>query len=64
MPRSEALIKAQKKYEEKKKLLYRQYGFRFYKATDADVIKKLDDVENRNDYIRTLIKNDIKNTKK
>ena len=40
-----------------------QFSFRFHKVSDKEVITKLKNVENRNDYIRQLILNDIKNNK-
>lgn len=48
--------KAQKKYQQEKQ---KQYQFRFTKTTDADIIEKLDSVENRLGYIRELIRKDL-----
>lgn len=33
---------------------------KFHKVNDKEVIDKLDSVDNKTDYVRTLIKNDIK----
>lgn len=38
---------------------YRAYSIRLKKATDSDVIAKLDSVANKNEYIATLIRADI-----
>lgn len=39
------------------------YSFRFHKVNDATVIQKLDEAENRNDYVRQLVIKDIDNKK-
>lgn len=41
------------------KTLYKRYTLAFNKATDDDIIKKLDSVTSKPDYIRQLIKKDI-----
>lgn len=38
----------------------RQIALRFSKTTDAEVLKKLDEVPNKNDYVRQLILRDVK----
>ena len=59
--------------EEKKKRVYynkehqlkyqktgmKQYGFRFVKTTDADIIERLDAQENKLGYIKRLIREDM-----
>lgn len=37
----------------------RQYGFRFVKTTDADIIDRLDAQDNKLGYIKRLIREDI-----
>lgn len=39
------------------------YSLKFHLEYDKDVINKLDSVESKNDYIRTLIRNDITRTR-
>ncbi len=52
---SEALAKAQKKYQEKTRTFY----IRLNKETDADIIEKLETVQNKTDYIRELVRKDM-----
>lgn len=52
---SEALAKAQKKYQEKTRTFY----IRLNKETDADIIEKLESVQNKTDYIRELVRKDM-----
>ncbi len=37
----------------------RSIGLRFHKKTDAEILRKLDSVSNKTDYVRKLILNDI-----
>ena len=37
----------------------RQYCFRLNKKTDADVIKKLDEVQSKQGYVKELIRKDL-----
>ncbi len=37
-----------------------QFRFKFNNKTDADIIKKLNDVPNRTGYIKDLVREDIK----
>lgn len=62
MRSKEAIKRAQKKYAESGaiKNATKAYGLKCHKVHDADVIAKLDGVENKNGYIKTLIRNDIK----
>lgn len=55
MPRSEALVRAQKRYDSQ----CRQIKLKFHVEGDADVLEKLDTVANKQDYIRGLIRMDI-----
>lgn len=47
-------------YEEKKRNT-KQYRLELRKTLDADLIEKLDTVENKAGYLKSLIKSDIKN---
>lgn len=60
MATSEAALKAQKKYDESHKDMFKSYHLKFNKKDDAEVIFRLDTVPNKVDYIRQLIKKDIK----
>lgn len=53
---TEAQKKARRKY---RKANIRQLNLELNKKTDADVVKKLDQVENMQGYIKNLIKKDI-----
>ena len=55
MSRSEALVRAQKKYDGQ----CRQVKLKFHVEGDADVLAKLETVANKQDYIRNLIRMDI-----
>ncbi|MCI5862545.1 MAG: hypothetical protein SOR59_06195 [Lachnospiraceae bacterium] len=55
--RSEALIKAQDKYEQKRMCI----NIRLNKETDLDIIEKLNNVGNKQGYIKELIRKDIEN---
>ena len=54
---TEAQKRASSKYE---KLHTTQISLKLNKKTDADVICKLDSVENKQGYVKTLIREDIK----
>ena len=56
--KSEAQKRAELKYQREK---LRQYVIRFSRV-DQDIIDKLEATENKTDYIRQLIKKDIKNS--
>lgn len=55
---SEALRKAVKKYNASKTF---GLSLRLNKETDSDIIKHLEQIENRQGYIKDLIRQDIKN---
>lgn len=55
--RSEALIKAQDRYEKKRMCV----NIRLNKETDFDIIDKLNTVGNKQGYIKELIRKDIEN---
>lgn len=55
MTRSEALVKAQNRYERKIKTI----GIRLNTEKDADILEKLEAIENKTDYIRNLIRKDM-----
>ena len=57
----EYTIKAITKYDG---INTRRIQLKFNKKTDADILNKLDNVENKQGYIKNLIRNDIKNEKK
>ena len=59
--RSAASIAAQKLYC---KLHKEKYSIVFNKEKDKDIIEKLDSLDNRTDYIRTLIRQDMEREKK
>ena len=46
------------RYEEKKRNT-KQYRLELRKTLDCDIIEKLDEVENKAGYLKTLIRNDI-----
>lgn len=48
-----------KRENEYKKRSMRLVSIRFHKASDADVLARLDSVPNKADYVRTLIRKDI-----
>ena len=52
-------LRAQKKYDESHKDMFKQYHFKLNRVDDADVIAKLDEVENRQGYIKELIRRDM-----
>ena len=45
-------------YEEKKRNT-KQYRLELRKTLDGDIIERLDEVENKSGYLKTLIRNDI-----
>ena len=53
---SKAQLKAQKKYDAENT---KAYYIKLNKKSDADVIEKLDTVDNRQGYIKRLIRDDI-----
>lgn len=57
MPASEARLRANRKYDAANT---RQIMLKLNKGTDSDILEKLDAVENRQGYIKTLIREDIK----
>lgn len=59
-----AISEAKKKADEKwKKANLRQIKFSFNRTGDKDVLDKLDSVENKTEYVRELIREDIKKVK-
>lgn len=59
----EVRLRAQKKYDESHKDLFKQYHFKLNRVDDADIIEKLEKVENRQGYIKDLIRKDIQGGK-
>lgn len=57
MAASEALKKAIRKYD---KGHTKQILLKLNKGTDADILQKLDEVDNKQGYIKGLIRDDIK----
>lgn len=53
---SEAQKKATRKYDDAKTV---QFKMKLNKGTDADILKKLDSVSNKQGYIKELIRADI-----
>jgi hypothetical protein len=53
---SPALVKAQKKYNRTKT---KSFTLKLNKETDADVIERLEKAENKQGYIKELIRKDI-----
>lgn len=53
---SEAQLRAQAKYDAK---ATKQIKFKFNLTTDADILEKLDSVDNKQGYIKELIRADI-----
>lgn len=45
------------------KIHTRQIKFKFNKSTDADILEKLDSLDNKTAYIKDLIRKDIANKK-
>lgn len=56
MPISEATKRAVRKYDER---MTRQFNLKLNIKTDADVIKKLDSIANKQGYIKRLIRMDM-----
>ena len=56
MGETEAQKRARKKYEARVK---KTYIIKLHTELDADIIEKLETVENRNGYIKELIRRDI-----
>ena len=59
--RTEARKRAQAKYDEKyrKRGLTKSYHFKCHKEHDADIIEVLEAQENKNGYIKDLIRKDV-----
>lgn len=53
---SDAQLRANAKYQSTST---RQFGFKFVLATDSDIIEKLESVENKQKYVKGLIRSDI-----
>lgn len=63
--RSEALKRAQKKYEKANRGKTRKhYHLNYHIDYDSDIIRMLESQKNKNDYIRQLIAADIKRIEK
>ena len=56
MPRTEAQKRARNKWQAK---AMRQIALRFNRENDADVLRKMDSVPNKTDYVRQLVREDI-----
>lgn len=52
----ESQLKAQKKYDAQNTV---QFKMKLNKNTDSDILKKLDEVPNKQGYIKELIRDDI-----
>jgi hypothetical protein len=65
MIRTEAVKRAQAKYDKKyrEKGLTKSYQLKCHKDNDADIIKVLESIQNKNGYIKGLIRKDIAKTK-
>lgn len=61
MSRSEALKRAQSKYQRKMSVrnILKQYNFKFHIVHDSDIIKVLESQKNKNGYIKKLIREDM-----
>lgn len=57
MAQTEAQKRASRKYDLK---ATKHYGLKFTYKYDGDIIAKLDSVDSKNDYVRQLIRADIK----
>lgn len=57
---SEAQKRAIARYDQTHKQDFKRYNFKFHKEYDAAVIARLDTVDNKQDYIRSLILADMK----
>ena len=60
MATSEAQKRAQKRYDELNKDKFRFIQLKLNREMDADIISKLESVENIQGYIKELIRQDIK----
>lgn len=56
---TEAQKRAQKKYDEASRDKWRMIHLKLNRASDADIIDKLESVDNIQGYIKTLIRADI-----
>ena len=56
---TEAQKRAQKKYDEPSKDKWRMIHLKLNRETDADIIQKLEESENIQGYIKSLIRADI-----
>lgn len=56
---TEAQKKAQRKYDVVHKNDYRRYNLKLYFKYDADIIKRLEQVDSMQGYIKELIRKDI-----
>ena len=61
---SEAQKRARNKYDAEHKEEFKHYHFRLNKENDAEVIKKLESLENKQGYIKSLILADIEKSGK
>ncbi len=57
---SDAHLRAQRKYDDTNT---RQIKFKFNLKYDADILEKLDSVDNRQGYVKKLIREDIERTR-
>ncbi len=57
---TEAQKRAQKKYDEANKGKWRMFHLKLNKDTDSAIIRKLENVDNIQGYIKNLILNDLK----
>lgn len=56
---TEAQKRAQKKYDEANKDKFRMFQLKLNRETDADIIRKLEEVDNIQGYIKKLIRADL-----
>ena len=61
---SDAQKRARNKYDQEHKDEFKNYHFRLNKENDFDVIAKLESVQNKQGYIKSLILADIEKNKK
>ena len=55
----EVRLRAQKKYDDAHKADYKAYYFKCHREHDADIIEHLDALENKQGFIKDLIRHEI-----
>ena len=56
-------LRAQKKYDEAHKDLFKNYHFKLNREEDADIIERLESQDNKQGYIKELIRRDLEGSK-